>query len=156
MVRGLGQGPVVLLLDWGLWVIGRLLPHPMPGLPHLAPHQKPGILWRYPGIWICGRDWDKTTKAPLFLYSFYFVMDLLHFFFHLCGVTNLFMWGPYWNSSDCIWCSLAPLGVSVCVELGYGQLIGLHWVVCQDDWWTLQLYQLSWVSVPSPLQGVCA
>ena len=31
VVGGLGQGPVVLLLDWGLWVIGRLLPHPSLG-----------------------------------------------------------------------------------------------------------------------------
>ena len=38
VVRGLGWVPVALLLDQGLWVIGGLLPHPMPGLPCLAPH----------------------------------------------------------------------------------------------------------------------
>ena len=43
VVRGLGWGPVVVELDWGLWVVGGLLPCPMPGLPHSAPHQKPEI-----------------------------------------------------------------------------------------------------------------
>ena len=46
MVRGLGWVPVVLELDWGLWVVGRLLPHPMPGLPHSVPHEKFIILWK--------------------------------------------------------------------------------------------------------------
>ena len=55
------------------------------------------------------------------------------FFCHLCRVTNLFMQRPYWNSSDCIWFSFALLGVSLCVESGHGQLIGLHWENCQDD-----------------------
>ena len=80
VVRGLGCSPILLLLDWGLWVIGGLLPHPMPGLPCLVPHQKPEIPLRYPCVRICGRDWDKTTKAPLFFYSSDFVMHLLHFF----------------------------------------------------------------------------
>ena len=38
MVRGLGWVPVILKLDWGVWVVGRLLPHTMLGLPHLVPH----------------------------------------------------------------------------------------------------------------------
>ena len=43
VVRGLGWGPVVIVLDLGLWFVGGLLPHPMPGLPHSVPHQKPEI-----------------------------------------------------------------------------------------------------------------
>ena len=88
VVRGLGWGPVALSLDQWSWIIGGILPCPMPGLPHLVPHRKPEILWRYPGVWICGRDWDKTTKAPLFLYSFYFVMHLLHFLSYLLLVCD--------------------------------------------------------------------
>ena len=38
VVRGPGWGPVVVELDQALGVKGGLLPHPVPGVPHSAPH----------------------------------------------------------------------------------------------------------------------
>ena len=59
----------------GVGVTGGLLPNPMPGQPHLTPHQRPRILQRWPYLGTYRKEREKTAN----LFSFFWFCNFLHF-----------------------------------------------------------------------------
>ena len=157
VVRGFGWDSVILGFVLGLWVVGWILPHPVPGLPHPGPHWKPWFLQRCPCLGICGKSGNNTTKLFCTFCTFYLVLCILCLFSVLSllcvWVIVLVMQGP-WRTSQIITGVCPDSWILMCWVVGHNLLKCQHWVSCWGDWLTLQLYWLSWVLGSSLLWGV--
>ena len=91
MVRGLGWVPVVVELDWGLWVVGRLLFDPMLGLPHSVPSSKAIRSCKDIHIYRSAEEMGTRLLNLLCIFAlFVLFLASLAFFCYMCSVTNLF------------------------------------------------------------------